>query len=187
MRTPSLLGVALLCLFAMAAATDDDHSVSVEENQNYLSNILKQCRNGHYKDWYQTGSYCIKYFNTPRSFADAESACRHAASGSRLVSVHDEQTNADVLAVVLKYNSSSPRIWLGGQRLGQSKKFIWTDGSLWNFKKWVPGQPDDTQNIENCVEMNWKILGEWNDVRCTDQKPFVCAFKWQKRQQELED
>ncbi|XP_072554036.1 lectin-like isoform X2 [Paramormyrops kingsleyae] len=166
MRTPSLLGIALLCLSAMPAAMDDVHH-----------NFLKQC-DGQHKDWYQTGRYCIRYFNTPLSFSDAEFACRQKASGSHLVPLHDEQANEDVLAIVLKFNPSSPRTWLGGQRVGQTNKFMWTDGSPWNFEKWVPGQPD-TGNIENCVEMNWKNLGEWNDERCTNQKPFVCAFERQ--------
>uniref|UniRef100_A0A3B3Q1W8 C-type lectin domain-containing protein n=1 Tax=Paramormyrops kingsleyae TaxID=1676925 RepID=A0A3B3Q1W8_9TELE len=83
-------------------------------------------------------------------------ACREKATGGHLVSVHDEQANSDVNCIVMKYNYSSPRIWLGGMELFQSKKFIWTDGSVWDFKKWVPGQPDNTNNTEDCVEMNWK-------------------------------
>ncbi|XP_048826638.1 lectin-like [Brienomyrus brachyistius] len=167
MRTPSLLGVALLWLFAMPAATDDDHQ--------HPSNSC----DGQYKDWTQIGQVCAKYFNTPSSFADAESACRQAASGGHLVSVHDEQTNAAVLAIVLKYNPSSPRTWMGGERVGQSSTFTWTDGSSWDFEKWVPGQPSNSGNHENCVEMNWKNLGQWNDDWCIKQKPFICAFQWQ--------
>ncbi|XP_048861446.1 lectin-like isoform X1 [Brienomyrus brachyistius] len=173
MRTPSLLGIALLCLSAMPAAMDDD-------NVDVDLHFPKRCGGQRY--WQKVGRYCAKYFNTPSSFADAESACRQAASGGHLVSVHDEQTNADVLAIVLEYNPSSPRIWLGGQRFGQSNTFIWTDGSPWDFEKWVPDQPDNAGNHENCVEMNWKDLGEWNDDWCIKRKPFICAFKWQKWQ-----
>ncbi|XP_048826642.1 lectin-like [Brienomyrus brachyistius] len=176
MRTPSLLGVALLCLFAMPAATDDG-SVSVEARQYCASNFPKPCGVKNFKDWYKVGPYCAKYFNTPSSFPDAEFACRQKAAGGHLVSVHEEQANSDVLCIVMKYNYSSPRIWLGAMELFQSKKFIWTDGSLWNFEKWVPGQPDNTHNAEDCVEMNWNNTGLWNDDSCERKKNFVCSFK----------
>ncbi|XP_072554035.1 lectin-like isoform X3 [Paramormyrops kingsleyae] len=174
MMTPSLLGIALLCLSAMPAAMADD----------YHNKFPKYCGDERYSHWYQTGRYCIRYFNTPLSFSDAESACSQKASGSHLLSVHSEQANDDALAIVLKFNPSSPRTWLGGQRDGQSNDFIWTDGSFWNFEKWVPGQPDDASNVESCVEMNWKNLGEWNDDQCMKRKPFICAFKRHKWQQE---
>uniref|UniRef100_A0A3B3Q4E7 C-type lectin domain-containing protein n=1 Tax=Paramormyrops kingsleyae TaxID=1676925 RepID=A0A3B3Q4E7_9TELE len=131
-------------------------SVSVDVQQNCASNFPKRCRVRKYEDWYKVGPYCVKYFNTSCSFPDAEFACREKATGGHLVSVHDEQANSDVNCIVMKYNYSSPRIWLGGMELFQSKKFIWTDGSVWDFKKWVPGQPDNTNNTEDCVEMNWK-------------------------------
>ncbi|XP_072554034.1 lectin-like isoform X2 [Paramormyrops kingsleyae] len=176
MMTPSLLGIALLCLSAMPAAMDDG-SVSVDVQQNCGSNFPKRCLVRNYEDWYGVGPYCVKYFNKPCSFADAEFACREKVTGGHLVSVHDEQANSGVNCIVMKYNYSLPRIWLGGMELFQSKKFIWTDGSVWDFKKWVPGQPDNTNNTEDCVEMNWKNLGSWNDDRCAVKKTFICSFK----------
>ncbi|XP_072554043.1 ladderlectin-like [Paramormyrops kingsleyae] len=168
MRTPSLLGIALLCLSAMPAAMDDG-------NQN----SLKQC-DGQHKDWYRTGQYCIRYFNTPCSFDVAESTCSQT-SGAHLVSVHSSQENEDVFSL-LGSASSAPRIWLGGYRDGQSNNFIWKDGSNWDYQNWVPGQPSYTSHTENCVEMNWKNQKQWNDDLCSNKKPFVCAFLRQQGQ-----
>ena len=35
------------------------------------------------------------------------------------------------------------------------------------FQAWLPGQPDNFQNNEECLMMNAK--GRWNDVNCNSQ------------------
>ena len=66
------------------------------------------------------------------------------------------------------------QIWLGG---------IFLDGSyLWDndakslvsdgFQAWLPGQPDNFQNNEECLMMNQK--GRWYDVTCDSQGYVMC-------------
>ncbi|XP_048826637.1 C-type lectin BfL-2-like [Brienomyrus brachyistius] len=186
MRTPSLLGVALLCLSAMAAAMDND-TLSIEEGQNETSLLKWRCHGRKYRDWYKVGPYCMKYFNTPLSFANAEITCRQKAPGGHLASVHNARANADLIRIVKKRSRGQWSIWLGGMRLCKSSRFIWTDGSHWNFQKWAPGEPNNAWNNENCMEMYIKYIGYWNDFPCEGLRPFVCAFKSHKRQQEPED
>ncbi|KAL1023592.1 hypothetical protein UPYG_G00043270 [Umbra pygmaea] len=136
------------------------------------------CNVTGYKDWYKTGSYCIKYFMAHLNFTEAEMQCRSAAPGGHLVSVHDCKANVDLLCVVMKYNAKNPRIWLGGFELFQTGKLMWTDGSPWNYEDWVPGEPSQRwTNAEDCVEMNWSQIGRWNDHSCYTQKSYVCSFK----------
>uniref|UniRef100_A0A3B3SFD4 C-type lectin domain-containing protein n=1 Tax=Paramormyrops kingsleyae TaxID=1676925 RepID=A0A3B3SFD4_9TELE len=109
--------------------------------------------------WVQTGSqskptsvlllYCIQINCSCVQFTCSQ------APGTHLISVHNSQANEDVFSL-LGSASSAPRIWLGGYRDGQSNKFIWKDGSVWDYQNWVPGQPSYTSHTENCVEMNWK-------------------------------
>lgn len=44
-----------------------------------------------------------------------------------------------------------------------------------SFQKWAPGQPDNYNEEENCVEavFNSKIEG-WNDVSCLKGRHFIC-------------
>ncbi|KAG9345584.1 hypothetical protein JZ751_008728 [Albula glossodonta] len=154
-----------------------DPALSVKVKQYCSTFFPKACDLKTFEDWYRVGSYCMKYFNTPLNFSDAEFNCRSKAPGGHLVSVHDSNANTDLLCIVMKYNASHPRIWMGGMELFMSNKFVWTDGSPWNFQMWVPGQPDNTQNKEDCVEMNWGNNGKWNDDRCHLKKTFVCSFK----------
>lgn len=38
----------------------------------------------------------------------------------------------------------------------QSGRFIWLDGSSWSYADWLPGRPNASSNVDNCVE----VLGE---------------------------
>eukprot|EP00063_Salmo_salar_P076029 XP_014050864.1 PREDICTED: lectin-like [Salmo salar] len=108
----------------------------------------------------------------------SQTQCRSAAPGGHLVSVHNCQANDNLLCVVMKNNAKSPRIWLGGFELFQSGKFVWTDGSSWNFDAWTPGEPISRwTSREDCVEMNWSSIGKWNDHTCFTKKSYVCSFK----------
>ncbi|XP_036407680.1 lectin-like [Megalops cyprinoides] len=154
-----------------------DSGLSVRVKEHCYTQFPPVCDINKYADWYRVGSYCLKYFNTSLNFSDAEFFCRNAAPGGHLVSVHSEQANTDLLCIVMKHNASHPRIWMGGMELFQSNKFIWIDGSRWEYQNWVPGQPDNTRNKEDCVEMNWSRTGKWNDDTCSNKKTVVCSFK----------
>ena len=40
------------------------------------------------------------------------------------------------------------------------------------FQAWLPGQPDNFQNNEECLMMNHN--GRWNDVSCNSQGYVIC-------------
>ncbi|XP_028668155.1 lectin-like [Erpetoichthys calabaricus] len=162
--------VLLMGILAVTYATDP--------KLNFTSNFPRSCPLKNFSDWYVVGSYCVKYFGQPQlNFSEAEFFCRKTVIGGHMVSVHSEEANSQILVLTMKFNASNPRIWMGGLELFRTNRFIWTDGSDWNYDAWVPGQPDNTANIEDCVEMNWKANGKWNDGKCNLEKPFICAFK----------
>lgn len=37
--------------------------------------------------------------------------------------------------------------------LFQTGTFIWLDGAHWEYADWLPGEPNDTSGVENCVEL----------------------------------
>uniref|UniRef100_A0A8C2FZR7 C-type lectin domain-containing protein n=1 Tax=Cyprinus carpio TaxID=7962 RepID=A0A8C2FZR7_CYPCA len=94
-----------------------------------------------YGDWYKVGSHCVKYFGSPLNFSAAEFRCRNKAPGGHLVSVHKSKANSDLLC------------FIGGFEIF---RFIWTDGSSWNYQIWTLGEPNTVFSYkEDCVEMNW--------------------------------
>ncbi|XP_065121395.1 lectin-like [Paramisgurnus dabryanus] len=139
---------------------------------------LKQCNVDGFNDWFKVDKYCVKYFSTPLNFTDAENSCRRTVPGGHLVSVHNAGANNNLLSIVTKMNPKNLRIWLGGYELFQSGKFLWTDGSFWDYEDWTPGEPSNLySSTEECVEMNWKDAGKWNDDSCNFKKNYICAFK----------
>ncbi|KAM9528946.1 lectin-like isoform 1-T1 [Salvelinus alpinus] len=172
----SLLGTKMALTFHRRTGGDDAPVYLQEETA--ACDMPRACDLKNYEDWYRLGSYCIKYYKAALNFTEAETQCRSAAPGGHLVSVHNSQANANLLCVVMKNNAKSPRIWLGGFELFQSGKFVWTDGSSWNFDAWTPGEPISRwTSREDCVEMNWSRIGKWNDHTCFTKKSYVCSFK----------
>eukprot|EP00063_Salmo_salar_P063730 XP_014038565.1 PREDICTED: lectin isoform X1 [Salmo salar] len=172
----SLVGTKMALTFHRRTGGDDAQVYFQEETAE--CDMPKACDLKNYEDWYRLGSYCIKYYKAPLNFTEAETQCRSAAPGGHLVSVHNCQANDNLLCVVMKNNAKSPRIWLGGFELFQSGKFVWTDGSSWNFDAWTPGEPISRwTSREDCVEMNWSSIGKWNDHTCFTKKSYVCSFK----------
>ncbi|XP_050958299.1 lectin-like isoform X1 [Labeo rohita] len=139
----------------------------------------KSCKVYGFTDWYKAGRYCVKYFNSPLNFTDAELKCRATAPGAHLVSVHSKKHNDYLLCMVQKFNPNNLRFWLGAFELFKSGVFLWTDGSFWDFQIWTSGEPNHMYtSTEDCVEMNWKETGKWNDDSCHVKKNYICAFKW---------
>ncbi|XP_059409261.1 lectin-like [Carassius carassius] len=139
--------------------------------------LPKQCPLTGYEDWYRVGSRCVRYFGSPLNFSDAEYSCRNQAPGGHLVSVHNSEANDDLLCIVIRYNPQNLRIWIGGFEFFQSGRFIWTDGSSWNYQTWTPGEPNNYNSREDCVEMNFNHVGKWNDLACHDKQNYICGFK----------
>jgi hypothetical protein len=52
---------------------------------------------------------------------------------------------------------------------------LWIDGTDPDFIYWAPGEPNDEDGSENCVEMivdTWP--GMWNDHDCMESRYYVC-------------
>ncbi|KAK9981239.1 hypothetical protein ABG768_000792 [Culter alburnus] len=137
----------------------------------------KACGVHGFTDWFKVGRYCVKYFRWPQNFTQAEFKCRSKAPGAHLVSVHSYKENNYLLCIVKKFNPKNLRFWLGGFEFFKSGKFFWLDGSFWDYQIWTRGEPNHMYTAtEECVEMNWKEVGRWNDDSCSVKKNYICAF-----------
>ena len=54
-------------------------------------------------------------------------------------------------------------------------EFTWTDGTPYDFQAWAPGEPNDDDGSELCVEMYIENApGLWNDHLCFTSRHYVC-------------
>ena len=53
--------------------------------------------------------------------------------------------------------------------------YTWSDGTEVDFIKWAPGEPNDDDGSENCIEMYVSLWpGMYNDHSCTEARYYVC-------------
>ncbi|ALG67585.1 hypothetical protein AL038_07585 [Beggiatoa leptomitoformis] len=59
-------------------------------------------------------------------------------------------------------------VWLGGKQANVDNEpagaWGWSDGTSFTYSLWKAGEPNDTDNNENCLAMT--LSGEWNDQNC---------------------
>ncbi|XP_052473610.1 macrophage mannose receptor 1 isoform X1 [Carassius gibelio] len=119
--------------------------------------------------------FCVKHFNVPMSemktWDEALDFCQEL--GGDLLSIQHE---ADI---PWKQGGVYPA-WIGYRMYDPSVGFVWSDGSSSSFQSWASDEPNNLNNIENCVEMRislWDSDGAWNDVNCQDRKDWYCQIR----------
>lgn len=57
-----------------------------------------------------------------------------------------------------------------------NKDWLWTDGTLFDFKPWMSGEPNNWNNIEHCARFRANDR-TFSDVRCSFKLPFICKVQ----------
>jgi hypothetical protein len=102
------------------------------------------------------------------SFDAAEEACRD--SGGELVSVHNEQQQAQLIQLTSEMGLSLD-VWIGFTDREEEGSFRWTDGSAADYANWGSGEPNDA-NGEDCTQLT--TSGFWNDLPCDSPLAYIC-------------
>ncbi|KAL6463181.1 hypothetical protein MHYP_G00275720 [Metynnis hypsauchen] len=105
------------------------------------------------------------YYNsqgTKMSWREAQRFCRE--NYRDLASVRNDRENSNITGFIT---------WIGLFR----DSWTWSDQSNSSFRYWTSDQPDNHNGIENCaaVRMNGADFGQWEDLDCGRQIPFVCS------------
>jgi cysteine-rich repeat protein len=68
--------------------------------------------------------------------------------------------------------------WIGGTDSVAEGTFGWTNGEAFAYTNWNPGEPNDTDANEDCIEIYGPGIATaaflWNDLLCDTVKPAVC-------------
>ncbi len=81
--------------------------------------------------------------------------------------------------------------WIGGVRNGSD--FIWPDGTIVGadgYDNWADGQPDNTGDVEDCMDIigdanTFVPFGTWNDQNCSITAPYICERQQDRKAQTL--
>uniref|UniRef100_A0A8C2ASV6 Mannose receptor, C type 1b n=1 Tax=Cyprinus carpio TaxID=7962 RepID=A0A8C2ASV6_CYPCA len=111
--------------------------------------------------------FCVKVKWT---WDEALVYCREL--GGDLLSIHHEK--------LCGFACRGYPAWIGYRMYDPSVGFVWSDGSSSSYQSWASDEPNNFNNIENCVEMRisiWDSDGAWNDVNCQDRKDWYCQIR----------
>uniref|UniRef100_F6V4U5 C-type lectin domain family 4 member K-like n=1 Tax=Monodelphis domestica TaxID=13616 RepID=F6V4U5_MONDO len=104
------------------------------------------------------------------SWKDAEEYC--VSRGSHLTSVTSEKEQEFI------YKKGNGTIFWIGLDKQKSSNWMWTDGTPFdespNKMFWSPGEPNNENNIEQCVNFRTVGLKFWNDEACYKHFKFIC-------------
>ena len=111
---------------------------------------------------YFPGCSCYRKFKQQKkTWIDAETACE--SIGAHLAVITSDQENAFL---------HSRDGWIGLNDRVKEGKWVWVDGSVFNYTNWGSDQPDN-ENNEDCVFKEG--AGNWNDLDCTKyHRAYIC-------------
>ncbi|KAM4563493.1 galactose-specific lectin nattectin-like [Odontesthes bonariensis] len=133
------------------------------------------CSPGCPPGWTQFGSRCFIFYRTTKTWIDAEHFCM--SIGGNLASIHSADESLFLSGLVKRVTGSLPHTYVGGFDAVAEKRWMWSDGSHFNYRRWHQGEPSNFRGTEHCLEINFRGGTYWNDEICTDRNPFICGKK----------
>jgi len=120
---------------------------------------------------------CYRFFRGPKRAVDAEMFCQENFPNGHLAAITSPHIHRRVMDMMLRENGAHTRTWVGGIRFPrETSVFIWLDGSRWTYADWLDGEPNNTINVEDCVELLEYGPGKFNDMPCWDHRAFICSY-----------
>ena len=121
-------------------------------------------------DWEENGNRCYLWSTDMKNWTEAEDFCQR--KGAHLASV----TSAAISDYVLegKDKREMYQLWIGGSDLEVNGVWKWADCSVWDFKLWASGEPNDKLGPQDCLIYH---AGEhrWDDYQCDADAGFLCG------------
>ncbi|XP_008053830.1 low affinity immunoglobulin epsilon Fc receptor [Carlito syrichta] len=117
-------------------------------------------------NWVNFQRKCYYFGEGAKQWIQARYACSDV--GGRLVSIHSPEEQD-----FLTKHASKKGSWIGLRDLDVEGEFIWMDGSPVDYSNWLPGEPNNHGQGEDCVMMQGS--GHWNDILCRSKlDAWVC-------------
>ena len=106
-----------------------------------------------------------------KTWDDARSSCQEL--NADLASISTEETNTFLSSLTTELS------WVGGY-LDSNQEWKWSDGSVWAYSNWFPGEPTEQQNrvqINYALKKDVDRVGLWDNQFATYKRSFICQLK----------
>ena len=112
-----------------------------------------------------------------RTWTEAEKDCQGYTDPeghlAHLVSVHSQEELNELKTL---FGHDDWHYWIGLRMNCAECPFQWSDHSPFDFENWRPGEPNNMDDKEHCVEMDGYGDMGWNDNKCSDRLSYICAY-----------
>uniref|UniRef100_A0A8B9H6C7 C-type lectin domain-containing protein n=1 Tax=Astyanax mexicanus TaxID=7994 RepID=A0A8B9H6C7_ASTMX len=102
------------------------------------------------------------FINEEKTWHEAQSYCREHHTD--LASVRNGREKRKI-----KQAGNGVNFWIGLFK-DTNDSWEWSDQSSSSLRYWNSNQPDQSK----CAAASVKDQGQWHDIECTDQRPFIC-------------
>ncbi|XP_026182064.1 ladderlectin-like [Mastacembelus armatus] len=106
------------------------------------------------------------------TWADAQKNCQ--TLGGNLASVRDKHEYG-VIQKVISDSKGTGLAWIGGSDAQQEGSWFWINGDNFKYTNWAPGEPNNHDGAQNCIQMNFADQKLWDDLHCKTPLPSICA------------
>lgn len=127
-------------------------------------NNCKEQPNPNPDGWDYVGGKYVHVFNFKLNWNEAYAYCQ--SRGAQLITAEDYETQQWLA-------NQYDKIWIGANDIGYENYWVWADGNPVYNTQWSLGEPNNMFN-EDCVAVNERDVGKWNDKYCTERYKFAC-------------
>ncbi|XP_013997666.1 ladderlectin [Salmo salar] len=167
----------LLCAaFALSGAAEDTTVMENHMEQSSPAEVVKAerwSRDSCPPGWLKYGARCFMFVRSGKTWMNAERYCVHF--GANLASIHSSEEYHFVQELIILQTEDFTPAWIGGFDAVQNRVWLWSDGSRFDYRNWVTGEPNNSGGREPCMMMNNGGEKRWNDIQCESIFPSVCS------------
>ncbi|XP_041377009.1 mannose-binding protein C-like [Gigantopelta aegis] len=113
---------------------------------------------------------CFKAFNEKKPIHGARVIC--SQSGDRLIFLDTAEKNTAVCDYI-DNNLVSDVYYIGLNDIQTEGQYVWDNGDVATFLKWMSGEPNSYGGNEDCALVKTSI-GSFLDFSCTRSRKFIC-------------
>ncbi|XP_019386285.1 PREDICTED: regenerating islet-derived protein 4 isoform X2 [Crocodylus porosus] len=123
--------------------------------------------------WYYSKTSCFRYFQSQRSWADAEAYCQSLKEGAHLPCLH-EAKDLQYIAQTISYYQQTRPVWIGLNDSQKNQDWKWLDGSTYKSTSWLSASGSHNGS---CAKLSQDYgFKKWSGADCREAHPFVCKY-----------
>ncbi|XP_059581491.1 regenerating islet-derived protein 4-like [Alligator mississippiensis] len=109
--------------------------------------------------------------------SNTQAECQSYGPRTHLATVLSNRETNVVSRYILRNPPDGP-VWIGLHDSRHNRAWTWTDGSIYYYRAWNKGEPNNLDWNEYCAELlDYMRYEKWNDNICRMKNAFICKYE----------